>query len=454
MLMVKLSAPTNQRLPRKVRNLRGLAFGLIGDELEFFMRLGATSDDMVRFSEWGEQYYFVNSPAIVQEVLVSKGRHFTKSRALEKLSKIVGRGLLTSESDFHRQQRRLIQPLFHAQSISGCAGAIVEQTTALMEGWRDGEKRDLSDDMVRLALNSVCRAIIGSDLDPEAAKVRAASDTFMQNLPLLMMPFSNVLERLPLPAIRRLRRVREELDRIIYRLIETRRQNPMEGGSLLTMLLAAQDAEGEAGAGMTDEQVRDEVMIMFLAGHETVATALSWTWFLLGQHPQSEAKFHAELAEVLPGRRSATAEDFPRLAYTRQVVNESLRLYPPLWLISRRAITDCEIGGYNVPAGTIVLMSQWVLHRDPKLFENPSQFLPERWTPQFESSLPKISYFPFGGGVRRCIGDGFALLELVLGLATIGQRWRFRIEDPNRVVPRPALTLRLKNGLPVTLERR
>ncbi len=454
MPVTKSNPPPDRHLPRKVPNPSTLFFGLIGNPLDDFMRLAVLPEDVVTFREWGERYYFIKSPAMVHEVLGSKGRHFQKSRSLESLRKVIGKGLLTNDGESHRRQRRLIQPLFHAHSISACARAMVEQTTALMETWRDGEVRDLSDDMMQLTLNIICRTILGSDLDPEAAKVRENTDTFMRTFPILLLPFSNILERLPLPAIRRLRKVRADLDEIIYRLIDSRRRQPREGGDLLTMLLAAQDSEGLPGEGMTDEQVHDEVMIMFLAGHETTATAFSWIWFLVGQHPAVEAKLHAEVDRVLGDSRLPTAEDFPRLTWIRQVAQETLRLYPPVWLISRRAKHDCEIGGYHVPARTIMLMSQWVLHRDPKLFDNPLEFLPERWTPDFEATLPKVSYFPFGGGARRCIAENFALMELVLGVATMAQRWRFRVEDPTKVIPRPVFTLRLKNGLRVALERR
>jgi cytochrome P450 len=318
----------------------------------------------------------------------------------------------------------------------------------------DGEKRDLSSDMMRLTLGIVNSTILGSDVEEEANKVRETMEIFMRTFPILMLPFADLLERLPLPPIKRLRAVRAELDRIVFRLIDKRRRDGTDKGDLLSMLLAAQDPEGQPGEGMTDEQVRDEVMIMFLAGHETTATAFSWIWFLLGQHPEAEARLQAELDTILTARRLPTAEDFNRLTYTRQVVNEAMRIYPPVWTVARRALHDCEIGGYHVPARTIMLMSQWILHRDPAIFQDPLEFRPERWTADFESSLPKTSYFPFGGGLRRCIGEGFALMELVLCLATMAQRWRFKIENPSEVVPRPLFTLRLANGLPVTLQRR
>lgn len=454
-LMQSPAKAPSQRMPPKVRNPGGIYLGLFGDPLTHLTRLAATPDDVVMFRNLGERFYLIKTPALVHEVLVSKGRNFTKGRSLERLRKVVGNGLLTNEGDSYLRQRRLIQPLFHGRSIRNFADAIVEQTMAFSQSWREGETRDLAQEMMALTLGVVSRTILGSSEHPQAAKVSETMETFMKTFPLLMVPFAEVLEQLPIPAIKRLRKVREELDQMVYELIAARRRQPSSQGDLLSMLLAAQDPEAKPGDdAMTDEQVHDEVLIMFLAGHETTGAGLSWIWFLLGEHPEVEAKVHAELERLLPDRRRPTAEDFPKLTYTRQVVNEAFRLYPPVPTVARRAIDDCDLGGYHVPARTIVLMSQWLMHRDPKLFHDPLQFLPERWTPEYESSLPKVSYFPFGGGLRRCIGEGFALMEIVLVLATIAPRWRFQVDEPRKVVPRPLFTLRMKEGLRVTLQER
>ena len=446
--------PPIRRTPRQVRSPGGIFGGYLQDPLVRMSKLGELQEDIVSFRELGERFYLIRKPELVHEVLVSKGRHFKKGRSLERLRKVIGNGLLTSEGDFYMRQRRLLQPLFHAHIIRKSVEQMAEQTVALMEDWQDGQRRDISHDMMRLTLNIVSRTILGSADPPEAAKVREAMDRLMESFPVLMLPFAEVLEHLPIPAIKRVQNVRAELDRLVYGIIEKRRQQAAEHNDLLSMLLAAQDPESETGEGMTDEQIHDEVLIMILAGHETTATALSWTWFLLGQHPQVEAKLHAELDEVLDGRRLPTEQDYQRLTYTRQVIHESMRLYPPVSTLARRAIDDCEIGGYHVPARTIILMSQWLFHRDPTWFEQPLEFVPERWTRQFETTLPKICYFPFGGGLRRCIGENFALMELVVAVATIAHRWRFQIEDPRKVVPRALFTLRLKNGLPVVLQQR
>ena len=455
-LMPKRDLPPSGegRLPHKARNPGGIFLGLLSDPLKQLTRWAKTPGDVVSFREWGELFYVVKTPALVHEVLVSKGRHFKKGRSLERLRKVVGNGLLTSEGDFYLRQRRLIQPLFHGRTIRACVDTMVAETAALMKEWEDGQSRDISHEMMRLTLNIVSQTILGSDEDPKAMRVRETMDAMLRSFPILMLPFADLLEHLPLPPIKRLRKVRAELDEMVYGLIDARRRQPKEHADLLTMLLNAQDPESASGERMTDEQVRDEVLIMIIAGYETTATSLSWVWFLLAQNPEVEAKLHAEFEEVLPRKRLPTAEDFIRLKYTGQVVREAMRIWPPVWTIARRATSDCEIGGYHVPPGTIMLMSQWLLHRDAKIFDAPLEFRPERWTEDFESSLPKTSYFPFGGGLRRCIGENFALMEIVISLATIGQRWRFRVHDAKKVLPQPLFTLRLKNGLPVTLESR
>jgi cytochrome P450 len=282
--------------------------------------------------------------------------------------------------------------------------------------------------------------------------VGAALTEVMSLFGYLMLPFSELLEKLPLPPRRRFERARARLDAVIYRIIEEHRREGRDRGDLLSTLLHAVDEEGDR-TGMTDEQLRDEVMTIFLAGHETTANALSWTWYLLSQHPEVEAKLHAELAEVLAGR-PPTAEDFPRLRYTEMVVAESMRLYPPAWAVGRLALEDHEVGGYLIPRGALVLVSQYVMHRDPRFFPDPERFDPERFTPEAKSARPQFSYFPFGGGPRRCIGEGFAWMEGVLILATLARRWRLRLVPGTDVRTEPRITLRPKGGIQMSVNRK
>jgi cytochrome P450 len=269
---------------------------------------------------------------------------------------------------------------------------------------------------------------------------------------MTMLPFFDTIERLPVPALTRSRRARDELDRIIYGMIAERRRTPQDRGDLLSMLLMAQDEEGD-GAGMTDRQVRDEAMTIFLAGHETTANALSWTWYLLSQAPEVEARLHAEVDRVLGGRLPAI-DDIPQLPFVEKVVTESMRLYPPAWIIGRRALVDYEIDGYVAPARSIFVVSPYLIHRDSRWYPEPARFNPDRWTPEFKAALPQFAYLPFGGGSRRCIGDSFAWTELILVTSAIAQRWRLRLVPDHPVVPQAVVTLRLKHGLRMTAHRR
>jgi cytochrome P450 len=318
--------------------------------------------------------------------------------------------------------------------------------------WHDGETLDMSEEMMRLTLGIVGKTLFDADVEEEAQEIGSALTSILEMFNLMMLPFSEILEKLPLPQNKRFRRARERLDETIYRMIDERRRSFEDRGDLLSMLLLAQDEEGEGGR-MTDEQVRDEAMTIFLAGHETTANALTWTWFLLSEHRGAEERLHAELAEVLAGR-TPTMEDVPHLRYTEMLLAESMRLYPPAWALGRLAVEDCEVGGYVIPKGSLVLMSQYQMHRDARYFQNPLSFDPERWTNEAREARPQFSYFPFGGGPRRCIGEGFAWMEGVLLLATLARRWRMRLARPRPVLPHPVITLRPRGGMRMTLERR
>jgi cytochrome P450 len=318
--------------------------------------------------------------------------------------------------------------------------------------WHDGATLDVSHDMMRLTLAVVADTLFGADLESEASEVGAALSETMESLSIMMLPFAGVLEKLPLPAIRKMKACRAKLDEIVYRLIDERRASGEDHGDLLSMLLLAQDEEN-SDARMTDEQVRDEVMTIVLAGQLTTASALSWTWYLLAKHPEVETRLHEELDRVLGGRLPVLA-DLKTLLHAEKVITESLRLYPPAWMTARRALDDYEIGAYIAPARSIVMMSQHVMHRDARYFPEPLRFDPERWTPEFRAVLPKYAYFPFGGGPRGCIGEGFAWMEVTLFLVTLAQQWKLRLHPGQRVVPQPLVTLRPKHGLHMIALRR
>ncbi len=420
------------------------------EPLSFLQKLAKQYGDVATFRMGGQHMYLVNHPDFIRDVLVTHNSNFIKGRALERAKRLLGQGLLTSEGDLHRRQRRLVQPAFHRQRIASYGTVMVEHASRLSNQWKDGATFDMSHEMTRLTLSIVAKTLFDAEVESEADEIGEAMTCIMQMFNLLMYPFAELLERLPLPQIRRYHRMRARLDATVYRFIEERRRSGEDRGDLLSMLLMAQDDEDGTG-GMSDSQVRDEALTLFLAGHETTANALSWTWYLLSLHPKVEEKLHAELKSTLDGRLP-TFEDIPRLPYTEMVVAESIRLYPPAWAIGRRALSDYRLGEYVVPANAIVLISPYVTHRDARYFPDPLRFDPERWTPEARESRHPYSYIPFGGGTRRCIGEGFAWTEGILILATLASRWRARLAEGSKVEPKALITLRPKFGIRMTIE--
>jgi cytochrome P450 len=413
--------------------------------LEFFESLARTYGDLAHVRLGGEHVFVVSDPRVIKDVLMTHNQNFTKSRGLERTKRLLGEGLLTSEGATHLRQRRLMQPAFHRERIAKCAETMVEYAERARASWTDGATLDLSQEMSRLTLSVVGKTLFDTDVESQAKEVGEALTGVMESFWLLMLPFSKTIERLPLPRMRRSRVARARLDAIVYGFIRERRASGRDHGDLLSMLLMAQDEE-DRGRGMTDVQVRDEAMTIFLAGHETTANALMWTWYLLSQSPMVARRLHEEIDRVLQGRRPTVA-DIAALPYVERTVTESMRLYPPAWLVGRRAINPYPIDGYTLPARSIVIMSQWIVHRDGRHYAEPARFDPDRWTPAFKAALPQFAYFPFGGGPRRCIGESFAWMELMLIVATIAQRWRFELVPDHPVETQPLVTLRAKHGM-------
>jgi len=397
------------------------------------------------------QMFVAVHPDDIRDVLVTQNATFAKGRALQKAKRILGDGLLTSEGETHQRQRRLVLPAFHRQRIASYGSVMVEHAMLTSDRWKTGQSLDIHQEMTRLTLGIVAKTLFDADVGKEADEIGEAMTVMLQMFNLLMYPFAEMLERLPLPMVRRYEKMRVRLDSTIYRIIEERRTSGVDRNDLLSMLLLAKDEEG--GGTMTDIQVRDESMTLFLAGHETTANALSWTFYLLSRNPQAEATLHAELDSVL-GSRVPTIEDIARLPYTEKVVTESIRLFPPAWGIGRRSLVDQTIGSYHVPADSIVLLTPFVTQRDERFFPEPETFRPERWTAEFKASLPPFAYFPFGGGSRRCIGEGFAWAEAILVLATLCSRWRVRLDQETPVEPHALFTLRPANGIRMRVEKR
>jgi cytochrome P450 len=419
------------------------------DPLGFFTHCAKTYGDITGMRYFNFRVFFINHPDYIEDVLVNNARKFHKGRVLQANKGVFGEGLLTSEGSFWLRQRRLAQPAFHRARIATYAETMVQYTERMLESWHDGEERDIHEEMMRVTLQIVGKTLFDADVTKDAREVGQSLELLME----LSADFGKAI-MIPewVPTVHNLRKTRaiRKLDKIIYRIIEERRKSERDTGDLLSMLLAARDDDGSR---MTDKQLRDESITLFLAGHETTANALSWTWWLLAQNPEAENKLHAELDGLLAGR-APTLDDVPKLKYAEQVLTESMRLYPPAWGTARVAMEDHEIGGYHVPKGTGVSLTQWTMHRDPRWFTDPEVFRPERWEDGLAKRLPRFAYFPFGGGPRQCIGNTFALMEATLGLATIAQKFRFRLVAGHPVVPLPSITLRPRHGIRAFLEAR
>jgi cytochrome P450 len=406
--------------------------------------------DIVTMRYYNFRVYFVSHPDFIEQVLVTDNRKFIKGRILRKNRQLFGNGLLTSEGDFWLRQRRLAQPAFHRGRVASYADTMVRFASRLASEWSTGDERDIHAEMMRLTLSIVAKTLFDADVDREAKRVGHALEAIMA----LNSDFRKlILTPTWLPTPRKIRATfaTAKLNRIIYRFIDDRRASgAVDNGDLLSMLLAARDDDGSR---MTDRQLRDEAITIFLAGHETTANALAWTWMLLAQNPTVESKLHEELDRVLAGR-APSVDDLPNLRYTGLVITESLRLYPPAWGMARVAIEDTEIAGYPIPKGCGVSLAQWVVHRDPRWFEAPLEFRPERWESDQVKKLPRFAYFPFGGGPRQCIGNNFAVMEATLLLATLAQQFRISLVPGREIIPAASITLRPKTGIWGKIEKR
>jgi cytochrome P450 len=420
-----------------------LPFGLYlrysRDPLGFLLELARDYGDAAAFRIGPQRIFFMNHPDLIKEVLVTQGHNFVKCRSLSRARKLLGDGLLTTGGEAHKRRRRLLQPAFHHGHLVRYGEIIIDRSLRLAERWREG-RLDAHAAMTALTLEIAAKALFDAAL--EAEELSEAFNEALRFLGLMPSPFAPLFDRLPLPQNRRFEQARARLDAVIERLVSKRQHS--EEGAFLGLLLAA---------GLTGEELRDEAMTFLLAGHETTANALAWSWYLLARHPEVEARLHAELEAVLGGERPTTAS-FGRLSYTRMVFAEALRLYPPAFVIGRRALKSCTVGGYRVPAGAIVNISQLAVHRDPRFYPEPERFDPERWRPEAQAARPKFAYFPFGGGARVCIGEGSAWLEGVLVLATLAQRFSLGLTSKQPVEAEPLITLRPRGGLTMLVQRR
>jgi len=420
-----------------------------GDPLKYFTGLMREYGDLVSLRVLNFRILLLNHPDHIEDVLVNHPRKFIRGRVLLANKRVFGHGLLTSDGDFWLRQRRLAQPAFHRARIAGYASTMVEYTERLLHEWQDGEERDIHAEMMRLTLQIVGKTLFDADVERDAQDIGKSMELLLE----LSANFRRTIfipHWVPTPTNFRLERAIRQIEKVLYRMIAEKRASSRDSGDLLSMLLAAQD---EDGSRMTDQQLRDEAITLFLAGHETTANTLSWTWWLLAQSPAVEAKLHAELRTVLAGR-APSLDDLPKLVYTNHIITESMRLYPPAWGTARTAIEDHEIAGYAIPKGSGVSFAQWSVHRDARWYDAPDEFRPERWEGDLLKRNPKFAYFPFGGGPRQCIGNTFALMETALTLATIAQQYRFRLVPGHPVVPLASITLRPRYGIRVVMESR
>lgn len=449
--MTRQVVPTSTRVVPQLPWSGMRLMHLLRDPLHVSMNLARKYGDVLHFKLGREEVFFLNHPDDIRELLVVQHENFRKGEGVMMLDRVLGKGLITNDGFAHKKQRRLVQPAFHRKRIAGYATAMVDAALRQAQIWQNGARIDMAQEMLHLTLMIVSKTLFNTDVEKEA-------DTFHQGLATAMeafrkialSPWGELIEQLPFPINARLRQARENLDKVVYRIIDEHRRAGIDQGDLLSMLLLARD---EDGSSMDDQQVRDEIMTLFLAGHETVAHALTWTWHLLSQHPDALARLQCEVDTVL-GTRPATIDDIARLVYTERVIMESMRLCPPVWAIDRRALCDTDIRGVLIPARSRVVMSQYVVHHDARFYPDPERFDPERWTPEVQATRPKFAYFPFGGGPRLCIGESFAWTESILLLATLSQCWEAQSAPGARIEFQPAVTLRPKYGVKMILCKR
>lgn len=435
----------------------GQSFRYLSDPLAL-LREAAGYGDLATISTKPILLLLVNHPDLIRDLYVTNNRSVGRGFLTGAYRYLMGDGLVTADGPLHLRQRRLMQPQFHHSRIAGYAEVMTNFARRHERGWQDGGKVDIAQEMSDLTLHIVVKTLFGLELTDAVRRIGEAFEvsndyiTVRGNQPVR---FRNMLHRLPMPLTRRFKRGLGYLDETVYGLIEQRRQSGLGGDDLLSLLLNVRDEEADNpdDAVMTDLQVRDETITLFAAGHETTAVALTWTWYLLATHPEIQSRFQAELDGVLGGR-TPTPDDLPNLPFTERVLTESMRLYPPIWSTGRMTFEPITLGGWEIPAGAGLVAPQLIVQRDPRWFDDPLEFRPDRWTPDFKESLPRFAYYPFGGGPRLCIGEGFAWMEAMLILATLGQRWTMRHDPQHRVDLMPLVSLRPKGGMPLFLERR
>lgn len=422
------------------------------DPLGFMTECEKNYGEMIPLHFGNSPALFLTNPEYIEQLLKDR-ESFVTSKRLKTLETLLGQGLLTSDGDTWFRQRRLAQPVFHQKRISGYGEVMVDYTEKMLASWQDGETRDIQAEMMRLTFNIVMKTLFSSDATQEEASAvsKAMSVAAEWFLARLKSPIPVLPERFPSPANRRYRAAIRRMDENIYKIISQRRTGGEDPGDLLSMMMQARDEDDNSQ--MNDKQLRDAIATLIFAGHETSANTLAWSWMLLCQHPEVQIKLQQEIATVL-GDRVPTMADLPALHYTNLVIKEAMRLYPVVWMLDFQTVTDCEMGGYHIPKDCSVFMSQWVMHRSDRYFEQPLVFNPSRWDGDFEKKLPRGVYLPFGDGPRTCIGRSFAMMESILLLATIAQKFEMTLVPGQSIIPQPTVTLQPSNGIKVVLKQR
>lgn len=429
----------------------GLMLASQRDPLGFMERMAREHGDVVHFKIGRRHVYLLNDPEHVKGVLLSHYANFRKGRGIDRRDNFLGEGLLTSEGDFHQRQRRLTKPAFHHERFAGYGATMARLAAEGARGWRAGDRLDVLESMRQITLPIASQTLFGTSVDTEHERIIEAFRAGLARFKSFKPSAARFAERLSPSHRRRLKHARFTLEALVSQIIAERRRAEDDRGDLLSLLLSRPGEEGERLT--SDRQIRDEAVTLFIGGFENVATVLTWTWYLLAQHPEVQERLHRELDGVLGGRLP-NADDYPRLGYTRMVFEEAMRVYPPVPRLVRTAVRDYQVGDYTVPHGALVVVSQYLMHRDPRFYPEPERFDPERWTPEARRERPAYSYFPFGGGSRRCIGEGFAYMEGVLVLATLASRWKLALTSDARVELSATHFLHPKGPLTMTLEAR
>lgn len=418
----------------------GVAPRFARDPLGFLTSVAKDYGDIARFRLGRLEVYFAAHPDHVRDVLIAQRSSFTMTALRARINAVVGEGLFTSTGNLHDRQRRLMLPVFRKSRIEAYAAQMASLCRRMRDDWVPGSEIDIADAMMHLTMLIAAQALFEHDIGDETQRVSDNIDEVLDFFTRLSSPFLRLYLALPFPSGLRFKRAVRELDAVIYRMIEKRRRSGNSGNDVLSLLMQARD--DETHAQMTEKQLRDEVLTLLIAGHETTANVLAWTFYLLARNPEAERRLHAEATGVLAGRESFDVADLDRLVYTRMAMQEGLRLYPPGWFVGREALRDVRIGGYVVPKGAVVMLSQYVTQRDSRFYEDPDAFRPERWENKFIERLPRGAYFPFSAGDRHCIGEGFAWQEALLILATLAAHWRLELVSGQTIRPRPSVTLR------------